>query len=56
MMRKLVSLAACAVSFITVMAGGTYSLNQLLDSARNHNIALRAAHHNIEMAQLQPVG
>ncbi len=35
------------------MAGGTYGLDQLLDSARNHNIALRTAHHNIQVAQQQ---
>ena len=52
-MRKLISVVVCAFSFMTVMAGGTYGLDQLLDSARHHNIALRTAHYNIQAAQQQ---
>ena len=50
-MKKLISVVVCAVCFTTVMAGGTYALDQLLDSARHHNIALRTAHYNIQAAQ-----
>lgn len=53
-MRKLISVVVCAFSFMTVMAGRTtYGLDQLLDSARHNNIALRTAHYNIQVAQQQ---
>jgi outer membrane protein TolC len=52
-MRKVISVVVCAFSFMTVMAGGTYGLDQLLDSARHHNIAIRTAHYNIQVAQQQ---
>lgn len=52
-MRKLISIVVCAFTCLTVAAGGNYGLDQLLDSARHHNIALRTARYNIQAAQQQ---
>ena len=52
-MRKVISVVVCAFSVMSVAAGGTYDLDQLLDLARHHNIALRTAHYNIQAAQQQ---
>ena len=42
-----------AVIAVCATAQRKYTLPQLLDSARQHNIAIRSANHDIEMAQLQ---
>lgn len=38
---------------VGVSAQNCYTLEQICDSARHNNIAIRTAHHNIEVAQLQ---
>ena len=50
-MKKVSYIIALLVSL--PMSAQTYSLDQILDSARQNNIALRTARHNIEAAQQQ---
>ena len=53
-MKKIfIAIIICSVCCNTVTAQRVYSLEQILDSARHNNIALRSAQHNIEAAQQQ---
>jgi outer membrane protein TolC len=52
-MRHLLSLAVGVMAFALSEAQPAYNLEQLCDSARNCNIAIRAAKHDIETAKLQ---
>ncbi|MBR5118595.1 MAG: TolC family protein [Muribaculaceae bacterium] len=52
-MKYLFTLVITAVSFAFCQAQQVYSLEQICDLARNNNIAIRTARHNIEEAQLQ---
>ena len=53
-MKKLLTIVTVLVGFAFVAnAQNCYTLEQICDSARHNNIAIRTAHHNIEAAQLQ---
>lgn len=53
MKRKTVIAAVLASIAFGAGAQNNYTLEQICDSARRNNIAIRTAHHNIESAQLQ---
>ena len=50
-MKKKLSIVACSVCCCATATAQTYTLEQILDSARQNNIAIRSAHHGIEAAQ-----
>ena len=52
-MKKKLSIIACSVCCCATATAQTYTLEQILDSARQNNIAIRSAHHGIEAAQQQ---
>lgn len=52
-MRHLLSIGFAIVFFAFSQAQQVYSLEQLCDSARRSNIAIRTAKHNVEEARLQ---
>lgn len=52
-MKKLFAIIICSVCYGTIAAQPKYTMEQILDSARHNNIALRTAQHNIEAAQQQ---
>ena len=52
-MKKLLVIALCSVCVGTLAAQRTYNLEQLLDSARHNNIAIRNARQDIEAAREQ---
>ena len=51
-MKKIISLIVCSV-YCCIAAAQTYTLEQLLDSARHNNITLRNAQRGIDAAQQQ---
>ena len=51
-MKKIVSIILC-LACCDIVVAQTYSLEQILDSARHNNIAIRNARHGIEAAQEQ---
>jgi outer membrane protein TolC len=52
-MKKELAIIACSVCCCATATAQTYTLEQILDSARQNNIAIRSAHHDIEAAQQQ---
>ena len=52
-MKKILVAAICCAFTMHTWAQATYTLEQLLDSARSHNSALRKGHLDIEAAQEQ---
>ena len=52
-MKKIFAIIICFVCCGTVAAQPKYTLEQILDSARQNNIAIRNAQHGIEAAQQQ---
>lgn len=52
-MKKKLAIIACSVCCCATATAQTYTLEQILDSARQNNIAIRSAHHGIEAAQRQ---
>lgn len=53
-MKKLLTIVAVLACFVSVTSAQRYyTLEQLCDSARHNNIAIRTAQHNIEAAKLQ---
>ena len=52
-MKKIFAIIAFSICCGTVAAQPKYTLEQIIDSARHNNIALRSAQHNIEAAQQQ---
>lgn len=52
-MRKIIAIALCAVCCGNAAAQQVYTLEQILDSARQNNIAIRSAQYDIEAAQQQ---
>lgn len=52
-MKKIFAIIVCSVCCGTVSAQPEYTLEQILDSARNNNIAVRSARHDIEAARQQ---
>ena len=51
-MKKIFAIIAVSLCH-NFVAAQTYSLEQILDSARHNNIALRTAHYNVEAAKQQ---
>lgn len=52
-MKKIVAVIACSVCCNLVVAQATYHLEQILDSARHNNIAVRSARQSVEVAGQQ---
>ena len=53
-MKKILTIAAVLTCFVFVANGQTYyTLEQICDSAKRNNIAIRTAQHNIDAAKLQ---
>lgn len=52
-MRKIFAIIICFVCCSGIVAQSKYTLEQILDSARQNNIAIRSAKHKIESAQQQ---
>ena len=52
-MKKIFAIIAFSICCGTVAAQPKYTLEQIIDSAKHNNIALRSAQHNIEAAQQQ---
>jgi len=52
-MKKIIAIALCIVCCDYVAAQGAYTLEQILDSARHNNIAIRSARQNVEAASQQ---
>lgn len=52
-MKKIIAIALCIVCCDHVAAQGAYTLEQILDSARHNNIAIRSARQNVEAASQQ---
>ena len=52
-MNRFIAIVLGSVVALGAAAQPSYNLSQLLDSARQHNIAIRSARHDIEAAQLQ---
>ncbi len=52
-MKKIFAIIALSICCGTVAAQPKYTLEQILDSARHNNIALRTAHYNVEAAKQQ---
>ena len=52
-MNRFIAIVLGSVVALGAAAQPSYNLPQLLDSARQHNIAIRSARHDIEAAQLQ---
>ena len=52
-MKKIITIVICSVCCGNSAAQKAYSLEQILDSARQNNIAIRNARHGIEAAQQQ---
>ena len=50
-MKKIFAIIICVVCCSIVAAQPQYTLDQILDSARQNNIAIRSAKHKIESAQ-----
>lgn len=52
-MKKILAIALCSVCYGTAEAQRTYTLEQILDSARHNNTAVRNARHSVEAASQQ---
>ncbi len=52
-MKKIIAIALCSVYCGTAAAQKAYTLEQILDSARQHNIAIRHARQGIDAARQQ---
>jgi len=52
-MRKIIAIALCSVCCGIAAAQSSYTLEQILDSARQNNIAIRSARQNVEAASQQ---
>lgn len=52
-MKKIVTIALCSVCCISATAQQSYTLEQLKDSARHHNITLQNARRSVEAAHQQ---
>ena len=52
-MKKILAIALCAVCCGNSVAQSAYTLEQILDSARHNNIAIRSARQNVEAARQQ---
>ena len=52
-MKKFIAIALCSICCGSVAAQRAYSLEQVLDSARHNNIAMRSARQSVEAAQQQ---
>ena len=52
-MKKIIAISLCSVCCNIIAAQSTYTLEQILDSARQNNIAIRSARQNVEAASQQ---
>ena len=52
-MKKIIAIALCSVCCGHIAAQKVYRLEQILDSARHNNIAIRSAHQSVEAASQQ---